>query len=192
VQLSCCRHGGRGEEVSPWCVELSWLPLTGIIDVRFNLAELLPFLSHKFLLASCSKAIPDRNPHAEKFTRSQQETEPFTSMFTREKLKGKVTFRRQLSCPDFMESNVVLVRETQALRGLMAHQNLQRDRAAKGHGQQCYSVRQQQKNHVLLKRYWLAFISKMYPLFYLLLSGDRPCVQNSLKTCLPHRRGGNI
>ena len=101
VQLSSYHHGGRGEEISLWSVELFWLTLGGIILVRFNVAEFLPFLSHKLMLASRCKATPDRNPHAEKFTLSQQEIEPFASMFAKEKLKGKVTFRRGLLCPDF-------------------------------------------------------------------------------------------
>lgn len=160
VQLSSYHDGGRGEEISLWSAELLWLTLGGILHVRFNLAEVLPLLSHKLLLASRCKATPDRNPHAEKFTLSQQEIEPFASTFTREKLKGKVTFRRGLLGPDFIESNIALVGERQALRALLAVAKACRDRTAKGHGQQCNSVRQQQKTHFLLKGCWLAFITK--------------------------------
>lgn len=112
-------HGGRREEISRWSAEPFCLTLGGIIHVRFNLAEFLPLLSHKLLLASCCRATPDRNPHAEKFTLSQQEIEPFASMFAREKLKGKVTFRKGLLCPNFVESSIALVGERQALRGLL-------------------------------------------------------------------------
>lgn len=96
------------------------MAVCGIMHLRFNLAEFLPLPSHKLLLASCCKATPNRNPCTEKFTLSQQEIEPFASVFTREKLKRKVTFRRGFLCPDFIESNIALVGERQALRGLLA------------------------------------------------------------------------
>lgn len=76
-----------------------------------------------------------RNPHAEKFTLSQQETEPFASVFTREKLKGEATFRGGFLCPDFVESRIALVGERQVLQGFQLQleseeTGLQRDRDA--------------------------------------------------------------
>lgn len=105
------------------------------MHLKFNLTEFLSLLSHKPLSASRCKAAPDRNLHAEKFTLSQQEIEPFASVLTREKLKGEVTFGGGFLCPDFIESRIALVGERQVLKCFQLRlgreeRGLQRDRDA--------------------------------------------------------------
>lgn len=133
-------------------------------------------------LSPCREATPGRSPHAGKFTLSRQETEPFAGMLAREKLEGKVTARRGLLSPDFIASAMAVEGAASPASSAGRGQRGRRDGAAKGHGQQCCSVRRQQKTHCFVKRILVGLYNQDgSTFFYLLLSGDRPCMQNSLK-----------